>query len=60
MRLKRVRSFAVVVLGAVSCSKAPPPDPICRYEPLPESSAGSTGQGAILIAGSTDEYFYII
>lgn len=59
MRLKRVHAFAVMVLGAISCSKAPPPDPICRYEPLPESSAGGAGQGAIRIAGSTDEYFYI-
>src|SRR5712691_1137943 len=51
--LKRVHSFAVIILGAVSCSKTPPPDPICRYEPLPESSAGSAGQGAIHMAGST-------
>lgn len=59
MRLKRVHSFAAIVLGAVSCAKAPPPDPICRYQPLPESSAGPAGQGAIQIAGSTDEYFYV-
>jgi 6,7-dimethyl-8-ribityllumazine synthase len=52
--------LGLVLLGAVSCSKAPPPDPICRYEPAPESAAVPAGQGAIQIAGSTDEYFYIL
>ena len=58
MRLNSIWAFAVFILGAVSCSRAPSADPICRYEPLPESSAGSAGLGAIQIAGSTDEYFY--
>ena len=54
------RWLSLFVLGFISCSKAPPPDPICRFEPLPPSAAGSGEQGAIQIAGSTDEYFYVL
>src|SRR5437868_6000008 len=50
---------SLLLLGTLSCSKAPPPDPICRYEPLPESAEGKVGQGAIQIAGSSDEYFRV-
>lgn len=49
---------AVLLLGA--CRKAPPPDPLCTYEPLPESAKAPDGQGAIQVVAPTSEYFYVL
>jgi len=47
-------------LLSISCQKAPPPDPLCSYEPLPESAKVPSGQGAIQVTATTDEYFYVV
>jgi 6,7-dimethyl-8-ribityllumazine synthase len=52
--------FTASLLAAISCSKAPPPDSLCSYEPLPESARVASGQGAVLISGSTGDYVYLV
>jgi hypothetical protein len=51
-----------IVLGALlvlaGCSKAPE-DPLCRYEPAPATMDLPSGQGAVRITGTTEEYFYV-
>lgn len=49
-----------VVLLFASCQKAPPPDPLCKYEPLPDSARVAPDQGAIQIAAPASDYFYVV
>jgi hypothetical protein len=42
-----------------SCTKKPPADAFCTYEPLPQTTDAAAGQGAIQILAPTDEYFYV-
>ncbi len=51
--------LSLLVLTVGSCKQAPPPDPLCSYEPLPESGQVPAGQGAIQILASTDDHFYV-
>ena len=50
---------ATAALLLSTCKKAPPPDGVCTYEPLPAGSEASSGQGAIQILASTDAYFAV-
>jgi hypothetical protein len=56
--------FAATLTSAVllfaSCQKAPPPDPLCKYEPLPDSARVAPDQGAIQIAAPASDYFYVV
>ncbi|MBI3684778.1 MAG: hypothetical protein HY235_30785 [Acidobacteria bacterium] len=52
-------SLLIALLGLFSCKKAPPPDPICRTEPLPSTAAVKSGQAAIQILAPAQEYFYV-
>lgn len=55
-----VVGIAVVTLSTLpSCKKAPPPDSLCSYEPLPATADVRSGQGAIQVLASTDTYFYV-
>lgn len=65
MRDARHRSpFAAALTSTVlffaSCQKAPPPDPLCTYEPLPDSARVAPDQGAIQIAAPASDYFYVV
>ena len=53
-------SLTSVVLVFASCQKAPPPDPLCTYEPLPESARVAPDQGAIRISAPASDYFYVV
>ena len=50
---------AMATLLLCGCKKAPPPDGVCTYEPLPASAEVPSGQGAIQIVASTDAYFAV-
>lgn len=50
--------FAILILAA--CKKAPPPDAVCTYEPLPATADVPSGQGGIMAQASTDTYFYAV
>src|SRR5512135_2886795 len=50
----------LLLLLSTSCEKAPPPDPLCTYVPLPPSAKAEPGQGAIQIAAPTTDYFYVL
>jgi 6,7-dimethyl-8-ribityllumazine synthase len=56
--------FAAMLTSAVllfaSCQKAPPPDPLCTYEPLSESARVSPDQGLIQISAPVSDYFYVV
>jgi len=52
-------ALALSFLFAASCTKAPPDDPICSYEPLPETAGVPAEQGAVMISGSTNEYIHL-
>ena len=56
------RSQSIVlstILFLAGCKKSPPPDSLCSIEPIPSTTRVDSGQGAILLAAPTDEYFYI-
>ena len=53
-------ALATAVLLFASCEKAPPPDPLCRYEPLADSARLSPDQGAIQVTAPAGDYFYVI
>jgi len=40
------------------CKKAPAPDSLCTYEPLPATTEVPAGQGAIEVLATTDASFY--
>ncbi len=53
--------FCAAVLAALSfsgCRKAPPPDGVCGYDPLPAAADVPSGQGGVQIMAATDAYFY--
>lgn len=54
-----LRWAAMAALLLYGCKKAPPPDAVCSYEPLPASAEIPSGQGAIQIVASTDAYFAV-
>jgi hypothetical protein len=58
MRISRLL-FAVCVLTATSCKKAPE-DPLCRYDPLPDTAGISADQGGIQITAASEDYFYVL
>jgi len=49
---------ALAILTFSACRKAPAPDAVCSYEPLPASSDVPSGQGAVQTMATTDSYFY--
>src|SRR5690242_12600761 len=51
---------AFTLLALAACQKAPPPDGVCSYEPLPATAEVPAGQGAILTQAATDTYFYAL
>jgi mannose-6-phosphate isomerase-like protein (cupin superfamily) len=53
-------SLASVLLAFASCRKAPPPDPLCKDEPLPGSARVGPDQGAIQISAPGNDYFYVV
>jgi mannose-6-phosphate isomerase-like protein (cupin superfamily) len=53
-------ALTTAVLFFASCQKAPPPDPLCKYEPLPDSARVAPDQGAIQIAAPVGDYFYVV
>src|ERR1700689_1837568 len=59
MKCKSMLIVLFFLLATYSCPKTPD-DPFCRYEPLPASAGIRPGEGAVEIASSTDEYFYIM
>ncbi|MCM3877812.1 MAG: hypothetical protein NEA02_15505 [Thermoanaerobaculia bacterium] len=59
-RLPLAAALTSAVLSFASCQKAPPPDPICTYEPLPDGARVAPDQGAIQIAAPTSDYFYVV
>ena len=48
----------LVMFAFTSCTKAPQPDGVCSYEPLPADANVPAGQGGVLTTGTTDTYFY--
>ena len=48
----------LAILTFFACRKAPVPDAVCSYEPLPASSDVPSGQGAVQTMATTDSYFY--
>lgn len=50
---------AIVALTLTGCNKAPAPDSLCTYEPLPATAEVPSGQGAIQVLASTDVSFYV-
>jgi hypothetical protein len=62
---KMTRRHAAVCIAALivstlpCCKKAPPPDSLCTYEPLPATAEVPSGQGAVQVLASTDTYFYV-
>jgi mannose-6-phosphate isomerase-like protein (cupin superfamily) len=56
--------FAAALMSAAllfaSCQKTPPPDPLCKDEPLPDSARLAPDQGAIQIAAPASDYFYVL
>lgn len=49
--------FLLAVLTA--CKKPAPPDPLCSYEPVPQTTRLESGLGAVEVIGTTGEYFYL-
>src|SRR5579864_9466082 len=60
MNSRRSRTLTFLFLSFIfsSCKKAPPPDGVCTYEPLPAGADVPSGQGGALTTGATDAYFY--
>src|SRR5260370_15896553 len=60
MNPRRSGTLAVLLLTFTftSCKKAPAPDGVCSYEPLPVGAEVPSGQGGVLTAAATDAYFY--
>src|SRR5512141_444777 len=59
-RLPLSAALTTAMLLSVSCQKAPPPDPLCKNEPLPDSAKVAPDQGAIRIAAPVGDYFYVV
>ena len=57
-----MRRYLLLLLPClfVGCSKAPPQDSICSYEPLPASVNAPKGEGAIQIVAKIDGYYAVI
>jgi hypothetical protein len=49
----------MLALGVFSSCTRKPADPFCTYEPLPQSVDAASGEGAIQVLASTDEYFFV-
>jgi len=47
-----------VALSIAGCKKAPPPDGVCSYDPLPSTAEVPSGQGGLQVMAATDAYFY--
>src|SRR5690349_25036967 len=60
MNSRHSRTLTVLLLTLIfsSCKKAPQPDGVCSYEPLPAGADVPSGQGGALTIGTTDSYFY--
>jgi hypothetical protein len=58
VRHSRKLFFLLLTFIFTSCQKAPPPDGVCSYEPLPAGADVPAGQGGVLTAAATDAYFY--
>jgi hypothetical protein len=58
MRLAAIRTAVLVVVALSACKKAPPPDNVCSYVPLPATSEVPAGQGGVMTQAATDAYFY--
>ena len=55
----RTMAWLLTLCALSSCSKKPPADSVCAYEPLPATFEAPAGDGAIQILGSTEESFYV-
>ena len=55
----RVAAVALLLLAFAACKKSPPPDPLCSYQPVPQTTRLEPGQGALQVSGTTDAYFYL-
>jgi len=60
MNSRRSRTLTFLFLSFIfsSCKKAPQPDGVCTYDPLPAGADVPSGQGGALTTGTTDAYFY--
>src|SRR5579864_2203176 len=57
-RRSRTLTFLLLTFIFSSCKKAPQPDGVCTYDPLPAGADVPSGQGGALTTGTTDAYFY--
>src|SRR5207245_235704 len=60
IRHAAIFTAAFTILSLAACKKAPPPDGVCSYEPLPATAEVPAGHGAILTQAATDTYFYAL
>lgn len=64
IRRGKASALAIFVLAAAillgSCGTPPPQDPYCSQTPLASGADVKSGQGALLVEGSTTAYFYVL